>query len=31
VLCARRRDHAVVTSDPEDLRALDPTVELIEI
>jgi predicted nucleic acid-binding protein len=29
VLCARERDHAVVTSDPEDLAALDPELPLI--
>lgn len=31
VLCARRRDHAIVTSDPDDLRSLDATIELIEV
>ncbi len=31
VLCARRRDHAIVTSDPDDLRRLDATIELIEV
>lgn len=29
--CARRTNTAVVTSDPEDLRHLDPTVRLIEV
>ncbi len=31
VVCARRDRQRVVTSDPEDLRQLDPEVELIEI
>jgi hypothetical protein len=31
VLCAQARNHAVVTSDPDDLRRLDPDLELIEI
>lgn len=31
VLCAIRRGHAVVTSDPEDLIRLDPTVPLLAI
>lgn len=31
VLCARRHQHAVITSDPEDLRRLDAEVELIRI
>jgi predicted nucleic acid-binding protein len=31
VLCARARKHRVVTSDPDDLRRLDPNLELIEI
>jgi hypothetical protein len=31
VLCARARNHAVVTSDPDDLRRLDPDLELIEV
>jgi predicted nucleic acid-binding protein len=31
VLCARSRGNAIVTSDPDDLRRLDPTVRLIEI
>lgn len=29
VLCARGRGHRIVTSDPDDLRALDPAVKLI--
>ena len=28
VLCAHRRGHVVVTSDPEDLRRLDETLKL---
>lgn len=28
VLCARRRHHAIVTSDPDDLRRLDPSCRL---
>ena len=31
VLCARRREHAVVTSDAGDLRKLDPSLDVIEI
>lgn len=31
VLCARRRKHAIVTSDPDDLRRLDAKIELIEV
>lgn len=30
VLCARRRGHAVVTSDAGDLRVLDDSLDLIE-
>jgi len=29
VLCARERRHAVVTSDPDDMRAVDPSVPLV--
>ncbi len=29
VLCARRRGHRVVTSDPDDLRRLDGALDLI--
>jgi hypothetical protein len=29
VICARRARQRVVTSDPDDLRALDPTLQLI--
>jgi len=31
VVCARRAGQAVVTSDGDDLRHLDPTLELIEV
>ncbi len=31
VLCARARGHRVVTSDPDDLEQLDPTIDLIVI
>lgn len=31
VLCARQRSHAVVTSDPGDLRHLDPNIALISV
>jgi hypothetical protein len=31
VLCARARKHRVLTSDADDLRRLDPDLELIEI
>lgn len=31
VICARRAGQRVVTSDPDDLRTLDPKVELLEI
>lgn len=31
VICARARGHAVVTGDPEDLAALDPSLRLVEI
>lgn len=31
VICARRRDQHVVTSDPDDLRLLDPDVRLIPV
>lgn len=29
VVCARRADQRVVTSDPDDLRRLDPTIEAL--
>lgn len=31
VICARRAGQRVVTSDPDDLRRLDPTVTLVEV
>lgn len=31
VLCARRRGHRILTSDPRDLRALDPLAALIPV
>jgi len=31
VLCAHARDNAVVTSDPDDLRRLDPVIRLIAV
>lgn len=31
VICARRVEQSVVTSDPTDLRHLDPTLALIEL
>jgi hypothetical protein len=31
VLCARTRGHRIVTSDPEDIRVLDPAAELIAV
>ena len=31
VICARRSQQQVVTSDPDDLRLLDPTVRLIAL
>lgn len=31
VVAARQRGHRVVTSDPEDLRRLDPTLELVVV
>jgi predicted nucleic acid-binding protein len=31
VLCARRSGHSIVTSDPDDLRALDPAATLITV
>jgi len=30
-LCARERHHAVVTSDPDDLRRVDPALPLIRV
>ena len=31
VLCARRREQAIITSDPDDIRLLDPTVEIVPV
>lgn len=31
VICARRKNQRVVTSDPEDLRRLDPGLVLVEL
>jgi hypothetical protein len=31
VICARRAHQRVVTSDPDDLRLLDPTIELLRV
>jgi len=31
VICARRAGHPVVTSDPDDLRRLDPQLDLVAI
>jgi hypothetical protein len=31
VYCAQRRGHALLTSDPEDLRRIDPRLELIPV
>jgi hypothetical protein len=31
VLCARRREHAIVTSGPDDLRRLDASVRLVVV
>jgi len=31
VVCARRAGHPIVTSDPGDLRALDPSATLIQV
>lgn len=31
VICARRSDQPVLTTDPADLRALDPTIRLIPL
>jgi hypothetical protein len=31
VLCARARDHQIITSNAGDLRVLDPDIELIEV
>jgi predicted nucleic acid-binding protein len=31
VICARRLGQGVVTSDPDDLRRLDPEIQLVEV
>ncbi len=31
VICARRNQQRVVTTDPEDLRRLDPTLQLVTV
>ena len=31
VLCARRRGHGVVTSDPDDMMRLDPTLRVVRV
>jgi predicted nucleic acid-binding protein len=31
VICARARDHAVLTGDPDDLAALDPTLRIVAL
>jgi hypothetical protein len=31
VVCARRAHQRVVTSDPDDLRRLDPTIEIVRV
>lgn len=31
VICARRADQRVLTSDPDDLRLLDPTIEVLPV
>ena len=31
VICARRSSQRVVTSDPDDLRALDPTLDVVVV
>jgi len=31
VICARRAGQAVVTSDPEDIHALDPSLDLLRV
>jgi hypothetical protein len=31
VVCARRADQRVVTSDPDELRRLDPTIEVLRV
>jgi hypothetical protein len=31
VICARRAGQQAVTSDPDDLRALDPTLQVVTV
>ena len=31
VLCARRQGQPVITSDPDDIRLLDPTIEIVPV
>ncbi|MGH3821222.1 MAG: PIN domain-containing protein [Pseudonocardiaceae bacterium] len=31
VICARQRGHSIVTSDPDDLRAIDPDLPLVPV
>ncbi|MFN7919405.1 MAG: hypothetical protein U0Q16_04870 [Bryobacteraceae bacterium] len=31
VICARQNDHAIITSDPKDLRRLDSNLELLVV
>ena len=31
VICARDRDHAVISSDPRDLAALEPTLRIVAL
>jgi len=31
VICARRANQRVITSDPDDLRLLDPTIEVLPV
>lgn len=31
MICARARKHAVVSSDPDDLAALDPTIRIVAL
>jgi hypothetical protein len=31
VVCARARNHAVVTGDPDDLAALDPALRVVAL
>lgn len=30
-LCARRRNHAVVTSDPDDIHGVDPSLRIVPV